>query len=149
MALQDGITNDWGGKPYNDLVNCFEYIEGNLPYVDTQNAVALGASYGGFMISKTRPFLFVDVTDTFWSDWIQGHPLGRKFKALVCHDGVYSTMNMYCTEELFFPCHDFGGSFFENREGYVKWDPAAHINEWETPELVSPCTQSHVEFLPG
>lgn len=119
MALQNGIKDDWGGKPYNDLVNCFEYIEGNLPYVDTNNAVALGASYGGFMIN-----------------WIQGHPLGRKFKALVCHDGVYSTLNMYCTEELFFPCHDFGGSFFENREGYAKWDPAAHINEWATPELI-------------
>lgn len=52
QAFTDGIATEWGGRPYNDLVNCFEYIEGNLPYVDTQNAVALGASYGGYMISK-------------------------------------------------------------------------------------------------
>lgn len=51
MALQDGITGEWGGRPYNDLVACFEYIEKNLPYVDTNRAVALGASYGGYMIS--------------------------------------------------------------------------------------------------
>lgn len=52
MALQDGITEEWGGRPYNDLVNCFEWIADNMPYVDTTNAVALGASYGGYMISE-------------------------------------------------------------------------------------------------
>lgn len=55
MALQDGITEDWGGRPYNDLVNCFEWIADNMPYVDTRNAVALGASYGGYMISERNP----------------------------------------------------------------------------------------------
>ncbi|KAK0731257.1 Alpha/Beta hydrolase protein [Lasiosphaeris hirsuta] len=119
MALQDGIKGEWGGRPYNDLVNCFEYIADNLPYVDTERAVALGASYGGYMIN-----------------WIQGHPLGRKFKALVCHDGVYSTLNQYSSEELFFPIHDFEGTIYENREGYEKWDPAQHINSWATPQLI-------------
>lgn len=51
MALQNGITGEWGGRPYSDLVACFEYIEDSLPYVDTNRAVALGASYGGYMIS--------------------------------------------------------------------------------------------------
>lgn len=56
MTLQDGITEQWGGRPYNDLVNCFEWISDNMPYVDTQNAVALGASYGGYMISQSSLF---------------------------------------------------------------------------------------------
>ncbi|KAI6511779.1 hypothetical protein MCOR14_008601 [Pyricularia oryzae] len=119
MALQDGIKNEWGGRPYNDLVKCFEYIAANMPYVDMDRAVALGASYGGFMIN-----------------WIQGHPLGRKFKALVCHDGVFSTLNQYASEELFFPLHDFGGTLWENREGYEKWDPAKFTGEWATPQLI-------------
>ncbi len=73
---------------------------------------------------------------------MQGNPLGRKFKALVCHDGVFSTLNQYASEELFFPIHDFGGTLWENREGYEKWDPASRIGEWATPQLVciaSPC----------
>jgi len=45
-------------------------------------------------------------------NWIQGNPLGRKFKALVTHDGVFSTLNQYSSEELFFPHHDFGGTLF-------------------------------------
>ncbi|KAI6093825.1 dipeptidyl peptidase [Hypoxylon rubiginosum] len=119
QALTDAIAQDWGGRPYNDLENCFEHIADNLPYVDTTNAVALGASYGGYMIN-----------------WIQGHPLGRKFKALVCHDGIFSTMNCWATEELFFPMHDMGGALWENREGYARWDPSASVGEWATPQLV-------------
>jgi dipeptidyl aminopeptidase/acylaminoacyl peptidase len=107
------------GRPYIDLVKGFEYIENNLSYVDTTRAVALGASYGGYMVN-----------------WIQGHPLGRKFKALVTHDGVFSTLNQWSSEELFFPRHDFGGTLWDNRENYEKWDPAAHLKEWATPHLI-------------
>jgi dipeptidyl aminopeptidase/acylaminoacyl peptidase len=120
MALQDGIIGSWGGRPYEDLVKCFEHIEAHMPYVDTDRAVALGASYGGFMIN-----------------WIQGQPLGRKFKALVCHDGVFSTMNQWSTEELFFPIHDFKGTLYDNPQGYEKWNPASFLNAWATPHMVS------------
>ncbi|KAI1416050.1 dipeptidyl peptidase [Hypoxylon sp. FL1857] len=119
QAFTDGIAKDWGGRPYNDLANCFEHIASNIPYIDTNNAVALGASYGGYMIN-----------------WIQGHPLGRKFKALVCHDGIFSTMSNWSTEELFFPVHDFGGVLWENRDNYARWDPAAFVGEWATPQLI-------------
>jgi len=33
MALQNGIKNNWGGRPYLDLVKGFEYIEANIPYI--------------------------------------------------------------------------------------------------------------------
>lgn len=39
-------------------------------------------------------------------NYIQGQPLGRKFQALVCHDGIFSTLNSYSSEELYFPQHD-------------------------------------------
>ncbi|GAO16138.1 hypothetical protein UVI_02040330 [Ustilaginoidea virens] len=115
----DSITCNWGGNPYQDLVLCYEYLEKNVDYIDTSCAVALGASYGGYMIN-----------------WIQGHPLGRKFKALVCHDGVFSTQNQWSTEELFFPEHDFGGTLWESREFYAKWDPSLYCANWQTPMLV-------------
>lgn len=53
MDFQNGITSEWGGRPYKDLVACFEYITDNIPYVDTSRSVALGASYGGYMISTS------------------------------------------------------------------------------------------------
>ncbi|KAK7987857.1 hypothetical protein PG989_008172 [Apiospora arundinis] len=119
QALTDAIACDWGGRPYKDLENCFEYIAKNMDYVDTDRAVGLGASYGGYMVN-----------------WIQGHPLGRKFKALVCHDGIFSTMNDWSTEELFFVIHDMGGTLWENRATYEKWDPSRFTENWATPQLI-------------
>lgn len=39
-------------------------------------------------------------------NWVQGKPLGRKFQALVTHDGVFIGDNMIATEELWFPQHE-------------------------------------------
>ena len=115
----DAIQNNWGGLPYEDLVNGFEYIKDNLSYVDTDRAVALGASYGGYMMN-----------------WINGHPLGRKLKALVCHDGVFSMGNQMSSDEQYFPNHDLGGPVWIAQEKWDRWDPSRHTGNWSTPELV-------------
>ena len=119
QAFCDAIQKSWGGLPYEDLVQGFDYIHENLPFVDTNRAVALGASYGGYMIN-----------------WIQGHPLGRKFKALVCHDGVFSMANQMASDEQYFPTHDLGGEFWKAMEDWEKWNPARFTGNWSTPQLV-------------
>ena len=43
-----------------------------MDYVDTKRAVALGASYGGYMMN-----------------WIQGHSLGKDFKGMSDFEPVY------------------------------------------------------------
>lgn len=146
QEFTDRIRAEWGGRPYVDLEKCWEHIEATMPYVDVENGVALGASYGGYMMSMFRtlgPFPFLAHTHLranidlqFPPDWIQGHPLGRKFKALICHDGVFSTANQWSTEELFFPIHDFGGTLWGARETYDKWDPSRFTDQWATPMLV-------------
>lgn len=50
----DAIAGNWGGAPYDDIVKCFEYVEKELDYADTDRAVALGGSYGGYMICELR-----------------------------------------------------------------------------------------------
>ena len=76
------------------------------------------------------------LTDSPSTDWIQGHDLGRRFKALVCHDGVFSTQSQWSTEELFFPIHDFGGTLWDKADVYRRWDPSLHTDKWATPQLV-------------
>lgn len=39
-------------------------------------------------------------------NWIQGNPLGRKFKALVTHDGTFVADAKISTDELWFTEHD-------------------------------------------
>jgi dipeptidyl aminopeptidase/acylaminoacyl peptidase len=69
-------------------------------------------------------------------NWIQGHDLGRKFKALVTHDGVFSMAGQMASEELYFPEHEFVGDFTNHRKSWLKWDPSAHTGEWATPHLI-------------
>lgn len=62
IARSTGIHDNWGGRPYDDLVKCLEFLR-SFPFIDLDNAVAAGASYGGYMIN-----------------WMQGHDLGRKVR---------------------------------------------------------------------
>lgn len=119
QGFTDAIRNQWGGLPYEDLVKGFEYIESDLDFVDTSRSVALGASYGGYMMN-----------------WIQGHVLGNKFKALVCHDGVFSMTAQLASDEQYFPIHDLGGPIWKRQEMYDKWDPSRFTGNWSTPMLV-------------
>ena len=50
QQFTDAIRKNWGGDPYQDIVNCFEWVNKNLPEADNERAVALGASYGGYMV---------------------------------------------------------------------------------------------------
>lgn len=119
QSLTDGIQNQWGGRPYLDLVAGFEYIESHLPFIDTDRAVALGASYGGYM-----------------TYWIQGQALGRRFKAIFTHDGSFNTLAQYASEELWFMQHDFNGTLWDDYANYERWNPAAHTANWSTPHLI-------------
>jgi pre-mRNA-splicing helicase BRR2 len=119
QGFTDAIRNNWGSLPYEDLVKGFEYIEADLDFVDTSRAVALGASYGGYMMN-----------------WIQGHDLAKKFKALVCHDGVFSMTAQLASDEQYFPIHDLGGPIWKRQEIYDKYDPSRFTGNWNTPMLV-------------
>ena len=63
----------------------------------------LGGSYGGYM-----------------ANWIQGHNDLFRFKAIVCHDGIFNTIGTYYTsDELWFPLREFGHPT-ANRDVYEK-----------------------------
>ena len=51
QAFTDGINRNWGGDPYQDIVKCFEWVGEKMPEADNGRAVALGASYGGYMMN--------------------------------------------------------------------------------------------------
>ena len=119
QALTDAIQNNWGSYPYDDLVAAWTYVDEHIPYIDISRGINAGASYGGFM-----------------TNWIQGHDLGRKFRALVTHDGITSTLNMYASEELWFPQHDFNGTLWDNRANYERWDPVSHAINFSTPHFI-------------
>jgi dipeptidyl aminopeptidase/acylaminoacyl peptidase len=120
QAFTDSIRSDWGGKPLEDLQKGLIYATANDPQLDADNACALGASYGGFMMN-----------------WIEGNWPDR-FKCIVQHDGIFDDRAMaYETEELWFTEWEHGGKAqFEDPQAYERWNPVNHVNNWKTPMLV-------------
>ena len=119
QAFTDSISEDWGGKPLEDLRLGFAAAAEKYPWLDAGNACALGASYGGFMVN-----------------WIAGQ-WNDGFKCLVNHAGLFDHRSMYyTTEELWFPEWESGGPYFKVPENHERWNPAAHVTSWRTPMLV-------------
>jgi dipeptidyl aminopeptidase/acylaminoacyl peptidase len=120
QKFTDEITNDWGGKPYLDIMDGVDFVLKKYPFIDGSRMAAAGGSYGGYM-----------------ADWIATHT-GR-FKAIISHAGIWDKDAMYATEELWFEEHDMQGTPWTNPESYHKWAPmteAANLGKFKTPTLV-------------
>lgn len=105
-----------GSYPYDDLVKGWEYVRDHFDFIDTDHSVAAGASYGGFMMN-----------------WIQGSSLGRKFKALVSHDGTFVADAKVSTDELWFTEHDVCDLALPSAtDAYISRSSMAHSGAIET-----------------
>lgn len=126
IKFQDAVRDDWGGVPYHDLMIGLDYALDKYKFIDKNRTCAIGASYGGYMVN-----------------WIQGQT--DRFKCLITHDGVFSTLSMfYATEEVWFPyseycprenlgCNPYDLNF---RERYLKFSPETYVHNWKTPHLI-------------
>ncbi len=117
QAYTAAISKDWGGKVYEDVMKVTDYLA-KLPYVDENRMVAMGWSYGGYMM-----------------DWLAGHT--TRFKAIATMMGVYDLATEYgATEELWFPEWDIGGTPWDNPKVYHKWSPSTYARNFRTPMLI-------------
>ncbi|WP_375421507.1 prolyl oligopeptidase family serine peptidase [uncultured Sphingomonas sp.] len=120
QAFTDAIRNNWGGWPLDDLKAGLKAATDRFGWLDADNACALGASYGGYMMN-----------------WIEGKWPDR-FKCVVQHDGVFDARAMaYETDELWFDEWEHGGkAYHEDPAAFEKWNPVNYVNDWKTPMLV-------------
>nr|WP_294847219.1 S9 family peptidase [uncultured Sphingomonas sp.] len=120
QAFTDSIRNNWGGWPLEDLQKGLAYATATDSSLDADNACALGASYGGYMMN-----------------WIEGKWPDR-FKCIIQHDGVFDARAMaYETEELWFDEWEHGGkTYYEDPAAFEKWNPVNYVQNWKTPMLV-------------
>jgi dipeptidyl aminopeptidase/acylaminoacyl peptidase len=119
QAFTDSISNDWGGKPLEDLRKGLQAALAKYPWLDGERMCALGASYGGYMMN-----------------WIAGN-WNEPFKCIVSHAGIFDTRGMgYMTEELWFSEWENGGTLLSNPQGYEKFNPINHVGNWTVPILI-------------
>jgi dipeptidyl aminopeptidase/acylaminoacyl peptidase len=119
QAFTDAISQHWGDRPLEDLQKGWTAAQQQYAFLDGDNACALGASYGGYMVY-----------------WIAG-VWNRPWKCLVDHDGVFDNRMMgYATEELWFSEWENGGTPYDNPQGYEQFNPINHVKDWRVPMLV-------------
>jgi dipeptidyl aminopeptidase/acylaminoacyl peptidase len=115
-----GVSGDWGGKPYHDLMLGLDAALRRYPWIDRERLGAAGGSYGGYMVN-----------------WIAGHT--DRFKALVSHAGPYNLEAMYATEELWFADKEFSGPYWDPsalKAQYRVFSPHLYAKNFRTPTLV-------------
>ena len=68
--------------------------------------------------------------------WVAGQPLAKKFKSIVCHDGIFSISSMYAADVAQTVPFDLGGAPWDNLELLDKQDPCRYTANWTQPMLI-------------
>lgn len=112
------ILNEWGDKPFDDVMKSTDYLLARFPNIDPDRLAAAGASYGGYMAT-----------------WILGHT--DRFKAIINHAGVNDLVTQYGADVTQFGFTKvLGGTPWENPEGMARNNPTTYAKNFKTPMLV-------------
>jgi dipeptidyl aminopeptidase/acylaminoacyl peptidase len=103
-------------KPFIDVMRATDYME-SLPYIDKDRMAAAGASYGGYMMS-----------------WLNGHT--DRFKAMVCHAGVYNWHSMMASDVVRARQRPLGALPWGDLYHIDKQSPQRFAVNFKTPTLV-------------
>ncbi len=115
----DQIAGDYGGQNIKDYLSAVDDMK-KEKYVDGNRLGAVGASYGGYSVY-----------------YLAGHH-EKRFKAFIAHCGMFNFESFFgATEELWFPNHDMGGSYWQNppSKSYA-FSPHKFVDKWDTPIMI-------------
>ena len=111
------ILNEWGDKPFEDIMKSTDYLLGRFPNLDKTRLAAAGASYGGYMAA-----------------WVLGHT--DRFQCLIDHAGVNNSYSQFATDVPHGFAKVMGGTPWENVEGLQRQNPMFYAKAFKTPTLV-------------
>jgi dipeptidyl aminopeptidase/acylaminoacyl peptidase len=117
QKFTDSITGDMATKPYYDVMKGTDWME-SKPYIDKDRMVAVGASYGGYMMA-----------------WINGHT--DRFKAMVCHAGVYNWHSMMASDIVRSRERPLGALPWGDLTKIDVQSPQRYAGSFKTPTLVT------------
>ena len=116
QKFTDSITGDMATKPFIDVMKATDYMVAQ-PYVDRDRLAAAGASYGGYMMA-----------------WLNGHT--DRFKAMVCHAGVYNWHSMMASDYVRSRERPLGAMPWGDLDKIDRQTPQRFAANFKTPTLV-------------
>ena len=118
QKFERGISGEWGGKDYQDVMNGLDAALKKYPWLDSERMGVTGGSYGGFM-----------------TNWILGHT--DRFKAAVTLRSISNFISDEGTRDgSYGHSPDFGGNVFDRQDFFWERSPLKYAKNVKTPTLI-------------
>jgi dipeptidyl aminopeptidase/acylaminoacyl peptidase len=117
-AFRDAITGRQGELELQDIESGTDWLLAQR-WADRKRLVAAGASYGGFLVA-----------------WMNGHVPAGRYRAYVCHAGVFDRVATFSADSFNERPKDLGANFWDDLPRVLAQSPMAFAAQMNTPTLV-------------
>ncbi len=118
FRFRDSIMGRMGQLEMRDIEAGTDWVL-KKPWADRRRVFAAGGSYGGFMVA-----------------WMNGHIPAGRYRAYVCHAGVFDRVATFSADSYIDRPRDLGAVFWESPAKVHAQSPHAFAHRMDTPTLV-------------
>jgi dipeptidyl aminopeptidase/acylaminoacyl peptidase len=117
-AFRHSIVGHQGELELQDIEAATDWLLAQ-PWVDSHRLFAAGGSYGGFLVA-----------------WMNGHLPAGRYRAFVCHAGVFDRVASFSADSYAVRPKDLAAKYWEDLPRVLAQSPATFAGAMATPTLV-------------
>ncbi len=118
-AFRDSIMGRMGELEFADIEAGTDWIL-TQPWADRSRVFASGGSYGGFLVA-----------------WMNGHAAPSRYRAYVCHAGVFDRAATWSADSYTQRFRDLHATYWENPAKVAAQSPITFAANMRTPTLIT------------
>ena len=115
----DSIMGRMGTLELRDIEAGTDWVS-RQPWADRRRVFASGASYGGFLVA-----------------WMNGHVRPGRYRAYVCHAGVFDRVATFSADSYCQRPKDLGAYFWKDPAKVRSQSPHTYAHRMDTPTLIT------------
>ena len=124
-AFADSIIGRMGRLEMRDIEAATDWLVAQ-PWVDQKRVFASGGSYGGFLVA-----------------WMNGHAAPGRYRAYVCHAGVFDRVATFSADSYCMRPKDLGAFYWKDPRKVLSQSPHAFAHRMNTPTLITHGTNDY------
>ncbi len=125
FAFRDSIMGRMGRLEMEDIEAGTDWLL-SKPWADRKRVFAAGGSYGGFLVA-----------------WMNGHIAAGRYRAYVCHAGVFDRVATFSADSYLDRPRDLGALYWKNAAKVRAQSPHTFADRMDTPTLVTHGTNDY------
>jgi len=119
FAFRDSLIGHQGELELQDIEACTDWLL-TQRWADAKRVYAAGGSYGGFLVA-----------------WMNGHVDAGRYRAYVCHAGVFDRVATFSADSYTSRPKDLAARYWEDMPRVLAQSPHASAGRMNTPTLVT------------